>query len=839
MERILELRKILEEHNYLYYVKQAPVITDMEFDALMRELEVLEADHPWMDDPNSPTKRVGDDSSNEFAKVEHAYRMMSLSNTYSEQEVRDFDQRARDAAGGEEVEYACELKYDGTAISLRYENGALKYAATRGDGAKGDDVTANARTIKTIPLTLRGKDFPAVFEIRGEVLMPYDVFHMLNRKRMHHCEAPFVNPRNAAAGTLKLQRSSMVAERELDCYLHSVPDEVAPAATHLESMEKAREWGFQVPPHAARCANVEEVLEFIRWWDERRINLPVPVDGIVVKVNSVRLQTRLGYTSKSPRWAIAYKYRAERAESLLLGVDYQVGRTGAVTPVANLEPVYIAGTTVKRASLHNADVMKDLGLHARDRVYVEKGGEIIPKIVGVNEEARQPGAVEIAFITRCPACGTPLERQAGEANHYCPNESGCLPRVAGKIEHFVSRKAMNIEWMGSEMIDLLLSNELIRNVADIYALAEKRDDLIGLERVSYPEGYEVTSVPLPKVIYAFEIGLKNISIKQAEEITERFGSLSRARSAGQEEWMKVESLGGPGERVNTVKKIMEYFNSPFNVPLERLQEAGETKAIPLDVVIYAMDIPGIGRREASMLTVRYDYLYELSAATVEEIAAVDGLTLENARQVHTHLSIREKFVRKLNTLGIHRLQEKSVDNMLEAIERSKSTDLPAFLYALGIRYIGESVSRELARHFKDIRALAAATREQLVEVEGVGEQMARSVVSYFEKEENRIMLEQLLALGVNGSLQEKAGESNLLEGMTFVITGTLSLPREHFKTRVLNAGGKVSDSVSARTTYLLAGENAGSKLNSATKLGVPVLTEADFERLMNDNSNIN
>ncbi|MDR1273774.1 MAG: NAD-dependent DNA ligase LigA, partial [Odoribacteraceae bacterium] len=541
-------------------------------------------------------------------------------------------------------------------------------------------------------------------------------------------------------------------------------------------------------------------------------------------------QLQLGYTAKSPRWAIAYKYKAERVESRLLGVDYQVGRTGAITPVANLEPVHVSGTVVKRASLHNEDIMRELGLHARDLVYVEKGGEIIPKIVGVNEEARQPGAPPIAFIARCPECGTELVRREGEAHHYCPNEDHCPPQIAGKIEHFVSRKAMDIDGMGVETIDLLLSKKIIRDVADIYALPDRREELIGLEKIVYPESYVMTSIPLSRVIYAFEIGLKNISARQAEEMALRFGSLARASVATREEWMELASLGE--ERARLASRIAEYFNAPFNEPLVRLKEAGEVDMIPLDAVIHALDMPGIGRREAGLLAARYDYLYELFMAPAAEIATIEGLNEAAAGRVRDFLAGREKLVRKLNTLGVYRLQEKSVDNLLAGIERSKEADLPNFLFALGIRYIGETASRNLARHFKHARSLAGATREQLMEVEDVGEQMAGSLVRYFEKEENRARLERFLAYGISGALREQAGESRALEGKTLVITGTLSLPREHFKALILKAGGKVSDAVSAKTSYLLAGENGGSKRKQAEKFQVPILTENELKRLL-------
>ncbi|MDR1414775.1 MAG: NAD-dependent DNA ligase LigA [Odoribacteraceae bacterium] len=830
MERIFELRELLEEYNYLYYVKNAPVVPDEVFDALARELEALEALHPELDDPNSPTRRVGSDVSNEFPQVAHVHGMMSLANTYGEEEIRDFDDRTRRGVGGEPVEYACELKYDGTSISLRYERGELKVAVTRGDGVKGDDVTANVRTIRTVPLRLRGEGFPEEFEIRGEILMPFAVFNRLNEERAAAGESLFANPRNAAAGTLKLQNSSVVAHRQLDCYLYSIPGEATPAPDHRGCLEMARGWGFNIPPHAALCRNVEEVLAFIHAWDERRRELPVPIDGIVIKVNSIRQQLQLGYTAKSPRWAIAYKYKAERVESLLLGVDYQVGRTGAITPVANLEPVHVSGTMVKRASLYDEDSVRALDLHLHDRVYVEKGGEIIPKIVGVNEEAREPGATAIAFVTRCPVCGTALVRQEGEARHYCPNEDHCPPQIAGKIEHFVSRKAMDIDGMGSETIDLLLAEGMIRDAADIYALPSRREELIGLEKIIYPESYVVTSVPLSRVIYAFEIGFRGISARQAGEIALHFGSLARASAARREEWLGLEWLGEAADRGKLANKIMEYFNSPFNEPLTRLKEAEEEGVVPLDGVIHAMDIPGIDRHKAGLLAARFDYLYELFAAPVGEIATI--LDAADAERVRRFLDGKEKFVRKLNTLGVYRLQEKSVDNLLAGIERSKEADLSRFLFALGIRYVGENASRNIARHFKDARAIAAATREQLMEVGDVGEQMARSLTLYFEREENRQLLERFLAFGVGNTIREQEGESQALAGKTFVITGTLSLPRDHFKTLILKAGGKVSDSVSAKTAYLLAGENAGSKLANARKHQVPVLSEDEFNHLL-------
>ena len=832
MDRIVELRKLLEYYNYLYYVKNEPVITDQKFDELMHELERLEAEHPEMFDPNSPTQRVGNDTTNEFVQVAHKYGMMSLANTYSEQEIRDFDERVRKGIGGDDVEYVCELKYDGTSISLRYEDGNLQVAVTRGDGVKGDDVTTNVRTIRTVPLHMQGEDYPAEFEIRGEILMPFAVFNRLNEERLEAGEALFANPRNAAAGTLKLQNSSIVAKRQLDCYLYYVPGEITLTPTHYGNLMKAREWGFNIPPYIGLCHNIDEILDFIHKWDVERKNLPVPIDGIVIKVNSIRQQLQLGYTAKSPRWAVAYKFKAERVETRLLSVDYQVGRTGSITPVANLEPVHIAGTTVKRASLHNEDIIRELDLHLHDMVYVEKGGEIIPKIVGVDVEKRVADAPVIEFITHCPECGTPLIRHEGEANHYCPNEDHCPPQIAGKLEHFVSRKAMDIEGMGGETIDLLLTKGFIQDVADIYTLPSRREELIGLEKILYPESYVMTSIPLGKVIYAFEIGMKNISAKNADVLAEHFGSLTKLAGVSKEELMAVGNLQFPGDREKNINKMLEYFRMPFNEPLERLKQAGEVDMLPLDVVIYALDIPGIDFHKAELLSVKFDYVYRLYTATLDEIAETDEMSREDAERVYRFLQGKEKFIRKMNTLSVYRLQEKSVDNLIAGIEKSKQRNLPEFINALGIRYIGETASRNLARHFKDIRKLMDATFEQLTEVEDIGDQMAGSVIRYFERTENREMMERFLQYGISGTIQEEEGESDQLAGTTFVITGTLSLPREHFKAIILKAGGKVSDSVSNKTTYLLAGENAGSKMQKAQKLNVTILTEKEFNTLM-------
>lgn len=823
-ERIEELRKLLEYYNHRYYIDNVPEITDQEFDRLMHELEALEAAHPELYDANSPTQRVGQDINREFTQVLHQYPMLSLGNTYSEQELRDFDQRVRKVTG-DQVEYVCELKYDGTSISLTYKNGELVQAVTRGDGVKGDDVTVNVRTIRTIPLRLQG-DYPSEFEIRGEILMPFSVFNMLNQEKAEAGEPLFANPRNAAAGTLKLQNSAQVARRYLDCFLYYIPGDNTPMPTHYGNLVKAKEWGFHMPPYIRLAKTFQEVWDFISYWDKERANLPVPIDGIVIKVNSIEMQHLLGYTAKSPRWAIAYKFKAEQVETPLLNIVYQVGRTGSITPVANLEPVHIAGTTVKRASLHNADIIATLDLHEHDTVYVEKGGEIIPKIVGVDTERRRQGALPVEFITFCPECGTPLVRVEGEANHYCPNEDHCPPQIAGKIEHFVSRRAMNIEGMGGETIDLLLSRRMIRDVADIYTLPLKREELIGLEKIIYPESFEMTSIPLAKVIYGFEIGIKNISSRMADALAGHFHDLHTLSTATKEQLLDVV------RDENIANRMLDYFRTPFNIVMERLKEAGKIENIPLNYVIYALNIPGIDWHKADLLAARFDYIYELSVAAPADIAGVEGIDIHEAEVVFHFMQQNAKIVRKLNTLNVYRMQEKSVDNLITGIEKSKSAGFPALLYALGIRYIGETASRNLAKSFRTMEALMEADEEQLIEVEDIGGQMANSILRYFSKEENRHLVKRLVSYGVEAEIKDKEGGSGILNGRTFVITGTLTRPREYFKEIILNAGGKVSDSVSAKTSYLLAGGNAGSKLKKAEKLGTKILSEEEFYRLL-------
>lgn len=662
-EQIEALRSELEQHNYNYYVLSAPTISDQEFDKKMKELQDLEAAHPEYYDPDSPTQRVGSDLSKEFEQVQHRYPMLSLGNTYSEEDVRDFYERTARSLN-EPFEIVAELKYDGTSISLWYEKGRLVRAVTRGDGTKGDDVTANVKTIRSIPLRLRGNDYPEEVEIRGEVLLPWAEFDRLNKEREEQEEPLFANPRNAASGTLKQQNPAIVAARKLDAYLYYVLGEHLPADTHYGNLEAARRWGLKIPDVMKICHNLQDIFDYIHYWDTERKNLPVATDGIVLKVNSLRQQKNLGFTAKSPRWAIAYKFQAERAETRLNSVSFQVGRTGAITPVANLEPVLLAGTIVKRASLHNADIIEGLDLHIGDQVYVEKGGEIIPKIVGVNTEARTMMIGDkVRFITRCPECGTPLVRPEGEAAHYCPNDSGCPPQIKGRIEHFVTRRAMNIN-MGSETVEDLYEAGWVKNVADLYDL--KITDLMSLER-----------------------------------------------------WA-----------------------------------------------------------------------------------------------------------------------EKSARNLLNSLRESKSVPFERVLYALGIRYVGETVAKRLAMSFHSIDELMHASFEQLVAVDEIGDRIAQSVVTYFADERNRQIVERLRAQGLQMAVSEAvlANRSDRLKGLTFVISGTFSQhSRDEYKTMIEQHGGKNTGSVSGKTSYILAGENMGpAKLEKAAKLGVRIIHEDEFLKMIEE-----
>ncbi len=661
-ERIDQLRTDLHRHNYNYYVLNTPEISDKEFDDMMRELQDLEKEHPEYQDENSPTMRVGSDLNKNFTQVTHKYPMLSLGNTYSENEVTDFYDRVKKALN-EDFEICCELKYDGTSISLTYENGKLVRAITRGDGEKGDDVTDNVKTIRTIPLVLHGNNYPEHFEIRGEILMPWEVFEELNREKEAREEPLFANPRNAASGTLKLQNSAIVASRKLDAYLYYLLGEELPCDGHYENLQTAAGWGFKISEHTKKTHSLEEVFEYIRYWDTERKNLPVATDGIVLKVNSMRQQKSLGFTAKSPRWAIAYKFQAERALTRLNRVTYQVGRTGAITPVANLDPVQLSGTIVKRASLHNADIIEGLDLHIGDMVYVEKGGEIIPKITGVDKDARGMLIGEkVKFITHCPECGSKLVRYEGEAAHYCPNETACPPQIKGKIEHFISRKAMNIDGLGPETVDTFYRLGLIKDTADLYQL------------------------------------------------------------------------------------------------------------------------------------------------TAEDIKNLD------------------------------RMGEKSAENIIKGIKASKEVPFERVLFALGIRFVGETVAKKIAKSFNNIEELENADLEKLTSIDEIGEKIAQSILIYFSSPLNVNLIERLKSAGLQ--LYRKEEDLNeytdKLAGQSIVISGVFTHhSRDEYKDLIEKNGGKNVGSISTKTSFILAGENMGpSKLEKAHKLGIKIISEDEFLTLI-------
>ncbi len=656
-QRILQLRKDLQEHNYKYYVLNQPSISDQDFDFMMHELQDLEARHPEMADPDSPTQRVGSDISTEFKQVAHKYPMLSLSNTYNEQDVADFYESVRKGLGGEDFEICCEMKYDGLSISLTYVDGRLVQGVTRGDGVHGDDVTANVRTIRSIPLVLKDGDWPREFEIRGEILLPWKEFERLNAEREAAEEQLFANPRNAASGTLKSLNPAVAAERHLDAYLYYLLGDGINGDGHYENLTKAKAWGFKISEGMRKVKTLQEIYDFINYWDTERKNLPVATDGIVLKVNSLRQQRALGYTAKSPRWAIAYKFKAERECTRLNEVTYQVGRTGQITPVANMEPVQLAGTTVRRATLNNEDFIRSLDLHEGDYVFVEKGGEIIPKIVGVDTSRRDTQAQPVRFISRCPECGAELVRYEGEAAHYCPNDAGCPPQIKGRIEHFISRKAMNIDSLGPETVDEYYRRGLIRNVADLYDI-------------------------------------------------------------------RFEQINGDGSRQKSAQKVVDGIAASRQVPFERV------------------------------------------------------------------------------------------------------------VFALGIRFVGETSARLLARKFKNIDALSSATLQQLTDVDGIGEVIAKSVITYFANPVNREIVSRLRGYGLQMSLSEEQIQSagNKLEGKSIVISGVFARhSRDEYKRIIEENGGKNVGSISGKTSFILAGDNMGpAKLQKAEKLGVPIVDEETF-----------
>lgn len=659
-QQILKLRDELNEHNYNYYVLDQPTISDYDFDLKLKELQALEDAHPEFADEHSPTQRVGGAITKNFETVVHDFRMYSLDNSYSKEDLLDWEARVKKVID-DEVQFVCELKYDGASISLTYENGTLLKAITRGDGVQGDDVTANIKTIRSVPLRLKG-DYPPRFDIRGEIVLPFEGFNKMNEERIEIGEEPYRNPRNTASGSLKLQDSAEVAKRPLECLLYNITGNNLNLSTQFESLEKARAWGFKVPTAATLANSIEEVLAFIDYWNIHRHELPYETDGVVVKVNDLHQQEELGYTSKSPRWAIAYKFKAERVSTLLNEITYQVGRTGAITPVANLEPVELAGTTVKRASLHNADQIEKLDIREGDTVFVEKGGEIIPKIIAVDFTKRPTNSQPTQYIEHCPECGTELVRNEGEAQHYCPNYNGCQPQIIGRIQHFISRKAMDIEGLGGETVALLVKENLINDYSDLYAL--KKEEVIHLERMA----------------------------------------------------------------------------------------------------------------------------------------------------------------------------EKSTDNLIKGIEDSKNIPFERVLYALGIRFVGETVAKKLATHYKSIDNLALATTSDLVTVDEIGTRIAESVVAFFKSEQNQEIIGRLKSFGVQMEIcaEKLANQTNKLEGQTFVVSGVFeSVSRDELKKMIEDNGGKVSGSISKKTSYVIAGNNMGpSKRSKADQLGIPIISEYEFQEFL-------
>lgn len=659
-QKIKHLRKVLNEHNHKYYVLNQPSISDFEYDQLMKELIDLESKHPEYADPGSPSQRVGDDRNQEFEQVEHKYPMLSLGNTYSKEEIVEFENRSGKLISGD-YEYVCELKYDGASISLSYEKGRLTRAVTRGDGIAGDNVISNVKTIKSIPLELTGNDYPEYFEIRGEIFIPHDGFSMMNREREEIGELPFANPRNAASGTLKIQNSTIVAKRPLDCILYYLMGENLPFKSHYENMQKAKDWGFKISGHMKKCLSLDDVFAYIDFWDDERKNLPYDIDGIVIKINSYEYQVKLGFTAKSPRWAIAYKYKAEQANTRLLSIDYQVGRTGAITPVANLEPVQLAGTVVKRASLHNADQIALLDIRINDDVIIEKGGEIIPKVIGVNKQNRMAGSEPVKYIGCCPDCGTELMRREGEAKHYCPNENECPPQIKGKIEHFVSRRAMDIG-LAEATIEQLYNNGLVMNISDLFSLT--REQLIELERFA----------------------------------------------------------------------------------------------------------------------------------------------------------------------------DKSAENLVRSIESSKNVPFDRVLYALGIRFVGETVARKLAYYFNSIDKLSDASYDDLIMVDEIGDKIAQSIIGYFRDEKNILLIKKLKDAGITLEMKNEKEEklSDILEGKSIVITGIFEKnSRDELKELIEKNGGKNAGSVSAKTDYLLAGDKTGpAKVEKAKKFNIKIISEDEFLELI-------
>lgn len=806
--RIEELTKQINYHNHIYYQEHRIEISDFDFDKLLEELISLESAFPEFLEPDSPSQRVGGTITKEFEIALHEYRMLSLGNTYSEEELLAFDERVAKGLGHRQYEYFCELKFDGVAISLVYENGRLVRAVTRGDGTRGDVVTENIKTIRNIPLHVKSDNIPEKFEVRGEIFLPRKEFEKINGEREANGEALLANPRNAASGTVKMQDSSIVAKRRLNCYFYQLLGDEIGVDKHDEAIHLIEKWGFNVSPTYTKCRNIREVLGYIESWKEKRFGLPLDTDGVVLKINDYEQREELGFTAKIPRWAIAYKYQAESAESELLSITYQVGRTGAITPVANLAPVHLAGTTVKRASLHNANEIERLGLHEGDTVFVEKGGEIIPKITGVALEKRKNGAKPITYIDHCPECGTPLERKEGEAKHFCPNTKSCPPQLLGRIEHFVHKRAMDIDSLGTERIKTLIDQHYIQNFADLYELESKADQLLGLEMSQdqyqkSDDGYLFIS--LTKAFFALTDGL---SLSAIQKFTERHTDQPLKQVIKAFELFIRASNKKVAQNVGTLMKLEEILE---NSHLPQMEDH-----LPVPVVL-------------NVLIGNWISLDKLVEASLHE-NTVHGILLK------LNLPLSREQEDRIKKLKANTFQEGVISNMLEGIRASKSQPFEKLLFALGIRNIGENTAQILAKHFKNIDALKNAGTEELLNINGVGETLVNSIHEYFKDQENLELIERLKTHGLNFVLQEEERilESTSLEGLKILASGKLNhFKRDEIIDFVEANGGQYLKSVSKSLDFIIEGEDMGpSKKEKAEKLGIKMISEDEFLQMV-------
>ncbi len=809
--RIAQLTKEINHHNQLYYQESRTEISDYEFDQLLEELVRLEIQFPDLLQPDSPSQRVGGTVTKEFQTVEHEYRMLSLGNSYSIEELQAFDDRVAKGLGHRNYEYFCEMKFDGVAISLVYENGKLVRAVTRGDGFKGDDVTANVRTIRNIPLTIQAANVPAKFEVRGEIFLPLKEFEKINTEREAKGEALLANPRNAASGTLKMQDSGVVAKRRLNCYFYQLLGDEIGVSKHDEAIHLIESWGFNVSPTYKKANDIESVLNYIEEWREKRFLLPLDTDGVVLKINDYDQREELGFTAKNPRWAIAYKYKAESAETELLSITYQVGRTGAITPVANLAPVQLAGTTVKRASLHNANEILRLDLHERDFVFVEKGGEIIPKITAVNPSRRKHGAPSIQYITTCPECGTGLIRKEGEAKHYCPNAAGCPPQVLGKIEHFVHKRAMDIDSLGTERIRALIDQGFISTYADIYDLDQKQADLLGLEMSQDQYEREATGllyISLDKALFALTEG---ISFKQIQDFLLENTHLPlrdrlRAFQAQIRAWKKKVPAN-----VGMVDFLLQ--NLDQHTDLMKVEDY-----VPVAVVLEIF----LGRR------VSFEKILEAS----KKHGTVHMILLE------LDLDLPSEIQERIKKLKANTFQEGVISNMMEGIFKSKEQSFEKVLFALGIRNIGENTAVLLTRHFGSIEKLQEASTEQLLEINGVGETLVHSIREFFTQPENLDSIARLKSHGLKFEIEqtETVQLGNALEGKRILASGKLqNFKRDEIVDFVQAHGGQYISSVSKNLDFIIEGEEMGpSKKEKAQKLGIPLISEEEFLRMVGE-----